>query len=159
MSIGDESVAFFHHWYHDYLASKYVAERPELWNFENRHRVLDILTFRANSFDAIGFTLELLPPADRGAFLEAVYDWNPYAAGYALAESAVKEDDVPLDVRIIMFAMLAERRFDRHFYSAQRAADALELQRDEIAVRMRLTGDLEATRRDYCLLRFFDRQI
>lgn len=34
---GDERVAFFHHWYHHYLASKHVAERPELWNFENRH--------------------------------------------------------------------------------------------------------------------------
>jgi hypothetical protein len=143
VSIDDTRVAFFHHWYHDYLASKHVAERPELWNFENRHRVLDILTFRANSFDAIGFALELLPVAESGAFLQAVYDWNPYAAGYALAEAGIREDDVPLDVRVIMFAMLAERRFDRHFHSARRAADALELQRDEIAVRMRSARDLE----------------
>ncbi|MER8817199.1 HEAT repeat domain-containing protein [Mesorhizobium sp. M0142] len=120
-------VAFFHHWYHDYLASKYVADRPELWNFQNRHHVLDTLTFRANSFDAIAFTLELLPAERIGSFLQAVYDWNPYAAGYALAEASVEFDEIPRDDRVVILAMLAERRFDRHFHSARRAADALAL--------------------------------
>jgi hypothetical protein len=139
---GSGLVAFTHHWYHDYLASKYVSERPELWSFENRHDVLDTLTFRANSFDAVAFVLEMLPTASTGGFIQAVYDWNPYAAGYALAEARIRVNDVPRDVRLIILAMLAERRFDRHYYSAIRASDALDLLGDVDALQMRSAKSL-----------------
>jgi hypothetical protein len=141
--LGDNRVTFFHHWYHDYLASKYVAADRELWDFDSRHRTLDALTFRANSFDAIAFVLELLPVADSGLFIQAVYDWNPYAAGYALAEANISVNDIPKDVRLVILAMLAEKRFDRHFYSALRAEDALDLLGDRDATAMRSTGSLE----------------
>jgi len=136
--LADDRVAFLHHWVHDYLAAKYVAETPELWSFEHRHRVLDILTFKANSFDAIAFALELAPLDDRDSFLRAVYDWNPYAAGYALAEArGVGIEDVPRHVRLIILAMLAEKRFDRHFHSARRASDALDLFSDDDSISLR----------------------
>jgi hypothetical protein len=95
------------------------------------------LTFKANSFDAIAFALELLRQDPSGEFLYAVYDWNPYAVGYALAEARIGEDDVPRDVRLMIIAMLAERRFDRHFHSARRAGDALDLLKDNDAVQLR----------------------
>ena len=120
-----------------------MASHPELWNFENRHRVLDTLTFKANSFDAIAFVLELLPTEVSGLFLQAVYDWNPYAAGYALADAGIRVDDVPRGVRLIILAMLAERRFDRHFHSAQRAKDALDLLGDKDAAMLRSAASLE----------------
>jgi len=137
----ENRLAFFHHWYHDYLASKHVVAHPELWSFENRHRVFDDLTFKANSFDAIAFALELLDINTSGTFLRAVYDWNPYAAGYALAEAGIGVDDVPRDVRLIMIAMLAEKRFDPLFYTARKAADALDLLKDEDALKLRSTAN------------------
>ena len=139
---GKETVAFAHHWYHDYLASRFVADHPDLWSFQNRHQVLDVLTFKANSFDAIAFVLEMLPAQSAGKFIQAVYDWNPYAAGYALAEARIGVDDVPRDVRLVILAMLAERRFDRHHYSAVRASDALDLLIDTDASAMRVAKTL-----------------
>jgi hypothetical protein len=141
--VGTERVAFMHHWFHDYLASRYVIERPSLWSFNERHRVLDVLTFGANSFDAIAFALELLTGNASGEFLQAVYDWNPYAAGYALAEASIGSDDVPRDIRLIILAMLAEKRFDRHFLSARRASDALDLLGDADAKAMRSAASLD----------------
>jgi hypothetical protein len=145
--VDDELVAFAHHWYHDYLASKYVTDNPTLWSFENRHRALDILTFGANSFDAVAFALEMLPLDASGQFIQAVYDWNPYAAGYALAEASISVDDIPPGVRLVILAMLAERRFDRHYFSAIRAADALDLLDDKDAVEMRAASSLSELQR------------
>ena len=125
--VDDNRVAFHHHWYHDCLAAVYVAKRKDLWKFETRHRTLDALTFKANSFDAIGFVLEKTDQVDREQFLRAVYDWNPYAVGYALSETNTRRADIPRSTRVIMLAMLADRRFDPHFFSAQRALDGLRL--------------------------------
>jgi len=140
---GADRVAFMHHWVHDYLASKYVIERPDLWDFKQRHRVLDVLTFGANSFDAITFALELSSGDASGEFLQAVYDWNPYAAGYALSEANIGLDHVPHEVRLVILAMLAEKRFDRHFFSARRACDALDLLSDSDAKAMRDAQSLD----------------
>jgi hypothetical protein len=138
-----DRVSFMHHWVHDYLASRFVIGQPELWSFNNRHRVLDILTFGANSFDAIAFALELSSGDASGEFLQAVYDWNPYAAGYALAEAKIGSEHVPDDVKLIILAMLAEKRFDRHFLSARRASDALDLLSDPDAKSMRAVTSLD----------------
>lgn len=133
----DDRIAFAHHWYHDYLASRYVVEKPELWEPESRHQTFDALTFGANSFDAIAFALEQAKAPQSGLFLQAVYDWNPYAAGYALAEANIGSEDVPGDVRQIILGMLAERRFDRQFFSARRSDDALDLLHDSMAAELR----------------------
>lgn len=135
VAVDEDRVAFQHHWYHDYLASVHVAGRKSLWGFETRHATLDALTFKANSFDAIAFVLEQTRGEDTEVFLRAVYDWNPYAAGYALAEANIRESDVPRPIRVIVLAMLADKCFDPHFFSARRARDGLELVRDEDAMR------------------------
>ena len=131
-------VAFNHHWIHDYLAAKYLASHAELWGFEKRHASLDTLTFKANSFDAVAFALEELHEEAKDEFLRAVYDWNPYAAGYALAEvEEISPANISRSLRTIILAMLAEKKFDRHYLSARRALDALELFRDKAAVAIR----------------------
>lgn len=135
-------VAFNHHWVHDYLAAKHLASNAELWNFENRHASLDSLTFKANSFDAVAFVLEVLGADAKDEFLRAVYDWNPYAAGYALAEvEEISQGSISRSLRTIILAMLAEKKFDRHYLSARRALDALELFKDDSAVAMRNAQD------------------
>ncbi|MGX1307019.1 hypothetical protein AB7M35_001739 [Amorphus suaedae] len=137
--------AFNHHWIHDYLAAKYVASHPDLWSFERRHASLDSLTFKANSFDAVAFVLELLCLEAKDEFLRAVYDWNPYAAGYALAEvEEISPESISRPLRTIILAMLAEKKFDRHYLTARRALDALELFKDDAAVALRNVPNHEA---------------
>jgi hypothetical protein len=141
----DGRVAFNHHWVHDYLAAKYLASHPELWSFENRHASLDSLTLKANSFDAVAFALEELQADAKDEFLQAVYDWNPYAAGYALAEvEEIAPANISRPLRTIILAMLAEKKFDRQYLSARKALDALELFRDETALAMRNAQDRDA---------------
>lgn len=135
-------VAFNHHWIHDYLAAKYLASQPALWNFEHRHVSLDSLTFKANSFDAVAFALEELNVDAKDEFLRAVYDWNPYAAGYALAEvEEISSANISQSLRTIILVMLADKKFDRHYLSASRALDALELFKDKTALAMSKTPD------------------
>ncbi|MEM9439088.1 MAG: HEAT repeat domain-containing protein [Pseudomonadota bacterium] len=135
-------VAFNHHWVHDYLAAKYLASHPDLWSFEHRHASLDSLTFKANSFDAVAFALEQMDGDAKNGFLQAVYDWNPYAAGYALAEvEEISRANISPSLRMIILAMLAERKFDRHYLSARKAHDALELFKDDTAISMRNAED------------------
>ena len=135
-------VAFNHHWIHDYLAARHLASQQQLWSFENRHASLDTLTFKGNSFDAVAFALAELEDAAQDEFLRAVYDWNPYAAGYALAEvEEIAPANISRDLRTIILAMLAEKKFDRHYLSARRALDALELFNDDVAVAMRNAAD------------------
>lgn len=141
VALPDGRVAFNHHWIHDYLAARYVASQELLWSFEQRHASLDTLTFKANSFDAVAFALEELQADAKDEFLRAVYDWNPYAAGYALAEvEEIAPANISHALRTIILAMLAEKKFDRHYLSARKALDALELFSDEAAVAMRNAG-------------------
>jgi hypothetical protein len=103
------------------------------------------LTFNANSFDAVAFALEELDEDAKDEFLRAVYDWNPYAAGYALAEvEEISPTNISRSLRTIILAMLAERKFDRHYLSARKALDALELFKDSSAVAMRNASDRDA---------------
>jgi hypothetical protein len=137
-------LCFAHHWMHDCLAALHVADNEKLWNVENRYDTLDALTFRRNSFDAVGFVLQRLNEQSSATFLQAVYDWNPYAAGYALSEIDEQAiQSVSPTVRVIVLAMLALSKFDRHLRTAGRAADALDLFRDEIAVSMRLATTID----------------
>jgi hypothetical protein len=47
--------------------------------------------------------------------------------GDALSKTNTRRADIPRSIRVIMLAMLADRRFDPHFFSAQRALDGLRL--------------------------------
>ena len=141
----DDRMTFTHHWYHDYLASLHVIRNRDLLGPDMRHETLDALTFHANSFDAIAFAFEQLDATDRDRFLRAVYDWNPYAAGYALAEVEASGDrPVSSPLRTVMLAMLADKLFDRHYLSKRKAADALNLFRDEEAMQLRSAGSRDA---------------
>ena len=134
--------AFTHHWIHDCLASMYVADQRPLWLEEERHTAFDAITFGGNSFDAVAFVLRILckrkASDDAATFLRAVYDWNPYAAGFALSEAeAISGVVVPEGMRAIVLFMLALRRFEHQLSSAQRASDALDLFKDQLAITIR----------------------
>lgn len=123
-SSGDNSY-FVHHILHDYFASRYFSQQDQKqWTPEN----FKALSFDTSSFDALELTFEQLE-ADRGElFLRKLYDWNLYAAGYALAE--LNESNVaPIgrEMRTVIFAMLAEKRFDPIMATKDRAKDALRV--------------------------------
>ena len=75
---------FAHHILHDYLAARYFAQRPvEEWTAQ----ALSELSFDASSFDAVELVFEQLDEERADLFLQQLYDWNLYAAGYALAQA------------------------------------------------------------------------
>jgi hypothetical protein len=126
----DQFAQFNHHLVHDYLAADYVAEHETLWNAET----LDILSFKGASFDATAAVLEALGSAASGKFLRTIYDWNLYAAGYALAEVAGQQfGNVSPDMQEVVYAMLGEKRFDLFAPTARKAQDALLLIRSSRA--------------------------
>jgi hypothetical protein len=121
--VTEREVAYFdHHLKHDYLVSRYLSRRPDQWN----DATFKIVTFGASSFETITLALEQIAGVeDADRFLRQVYDWNPYGAGYAIAEAG--QTAVSLEIRIVIFAMLAERRLDIMLRTAERAIDALSL--------------------------------
>jgi len=140
---------FSHHLLHDYLAATYAATKPNLWNDKG----LDILTFKATSFDALAMILEQAP-GNADQLVRCVYDWNFYGAAYLIAEDRQGGSYVSAAMEFAVVTMLGERRFDRFTRTAQGVADALEVidtavardmtmaqSRAEIIDYVRLNGD------------------
>lgn len=117
--------AFFqHHIVHDFLAAMHVARlETNLWTPE----VFRALSFDASSFDAVELAFEQLAEAPADLFLQKLYDWNLYAAGYALAQRRQGDAPVGLEMRTVILAMLGDKCFDPVIATRQRAADALRL--------------------------------
>ncbi|PRX34222.1 HEAT repeat protein [Paraburkholderia sp. BL18I3N2] len=123
--VSDSGEAYFsHHIVHDYLCSRYLAAlQTREWTPE----VFSAISFDSASFDAIAMAFEQLNGDRADAFLRALYDWNLYAAGYALGQISANEGSASIEVRAMIYAMLAEKRFDPVVATRQRASDALML--------------------------------
>jgi len=123
-SVGNNSY-FVHHILHDYLASRYFSKQDVgQWTTEN----FRALSFEASSFDALELTFEQLDAGRGELFLRKLYDWNLYAAGYALAElNEDSADSIGKEMRVVIFGMLAEKHFDSILATKERAADALRV--------------------------------
>ncbi len=119
----DGELAYFdHHLKHDYLASRYVVMDTARWTSD----VFNIVTFHASSFETVMMAMEQVPDsAAADQFLRSLYDWNIYAAGYSIAEG--RESRVSAEMRFVILAMFAERRWDLVKATAQRARDTLSL--------------------------------
>jgi hypothetical protein len=117
--------SFDHHLKHDFLASRYVVEHPAIWSAD----VLEILTFKAGSFDALFMALQQMPStelADR--FVREIYDWNLYGAAYALTEGgSFGATRVSHEMQTVIITMLAERQWDLIKSTQVKAKDALSL--------------------------------
>jgi hypothetical protein len=133
--------SFRHHLFHDALAAHAVAAHPESWGGE----IFDILTFKANSFDAVGLGLEQIRDvANANQFLLSVYDWNLYAAAYSLARGRrLGTLAVDPNTEEAVLAVLAERRWDPVAPSAQRVSDALRVFETDLARRYLDARDTE----------------
>jgi len=128
--IDDTNGFFQHHIAHDFLAATYVARLdPALWT----PGLFRELSFDASSFDAVELAFEQLAEGPADLFLQKLYDWNLYAAGYALAQR--RQDDTPVgaEMRTVILAMLGDKCFDPVIATRQRAADALRLMQIEEA--------------------------
>jgi hypothetical protein len=116
-----EVAHFEHHLFHDYLAARHVASNSDIWNYDS----LNAISFGASSFDAVAFVLEQLETVRADHFVRQVYDWNPYAAAYAISETSGAQ--ISHEMAFIISAMLAERLDDIFAPTAQRSADALSV--------------------------------
>lgn len=123
---------FDHHLKHDYLASRYMAQHPDEWNSATFRRV----SFDSSSFETMTLTLEQIQSGDSAdTFLRKVYDWNPYGAGYAIAEA--RQAVVSREMQLVVLAMLAERRLDLLLRTGEKATDILQVIRTDDGVRFR----------------------
>jgi hypothetical protein len=118
-----ESAHFQHHLFHDYLAARWLARHPNEWN----EQTFDALTFKASSFDAISEVLEQLESEQADDFIRKVYDWNPYAAAYAISETGPSDARVSREMGQVITAMLADRKWDLICPTATQARDALAI--------------------------------
>jgi hypothetical protein len=124
LSNADGTSYFVHHILHDYLAARQVASWPtEEWTSQT----LTVLSFDSSSFDAVELVFEQLGGEKADLFLRRLYDWNLYAAGYALAQTQDANASTSAEMRTMIFAMLAEKRFDSILATRERANDALAL--------------------------------
>ena len=115
---------FRHHLHHDFLASKHLAENPTIWN----HDAFNVVTLNASSFDAIGLALGQVGTSRADQFVRKIYDWNPYAAAYALSpEEGQIEALISREMEHAILCMLAERRWDPILATVQRTEDALSV--------------------------------
>lgn len=125
---------FQHHIAHDFLAATHVARLdPSLWT----PALFRDLSFDASSFDAVELAFGQLAEVPADLFLQKLYDWNLYAAGYALAQRRQGDAPVGAEMRTVILAMLGDKCFDPVIATCQRAADALRLMQIEEAVPFR----------------------
>jgi hypothetical protein len=135
--------AFRHHLIHDFLASAALAVRPDRWC----QKYFDAVTLRASSFDALTMALEqLTDPGEADRLLRSIYDWNPYAAAYALSDQIGRSpSSVSQVMKVALLAMLGEKRFDLIKATSLQASDALALFSGSdlrIASALSMAGDL-----------------
>lgn len=119
-----QGLAYFDHQLkHDFLAARCLAFNPDKWGKD----AFDVVTLNANSFDVLGLVLEQLEGAG-DQFVRRVYDWNPYGAAHAVAEDQerpIKKISAPM--RLVIEAVMAERRFHLMVATVQQAEDALRI--------------------------------
>lgn len=124
IAVAANDVQFAHHLLHDYLAARYVATlTPESWT----RALLRNISFDGSSFDTISMVLAQLGDGRADIFLRCLYDWNPYAAAYALSEIADTAGGPSFEMQQVIFAMLAEKTFDIVGPTRQQATDALAI--------------------------------
>jgi len=141
----DDAAHFAHHLLHDFLVARYVAGlTPAEWT----HRTLEIMTLEQSSFDPVALAFEHLGGGRADDFLRSLYDWNLYATGYALGESANGPVAPSLEMRTVIYAMLAEKRFDLVLQTRRRATDALLMIGADTARRFVDAANLESILRD-----------
>jgi len=130
---------FTHHLTHDYLAASYLKRVPEKWNQPN----FDVISFSASSFDSLAMVLEQIDSTELAEkFVRELFDWNPYAAAYCLAEQKTRRM-LSEEMRAVVLSMMAERKFDLIDATARRATDALHLSSGKLAKALVAAARLE----------------
>lgn len=131
---------FSHHLLHDYLAARFVAQMTDgQWTAS----VFRTISFDGSSFDTVSMVFSLLNGERADKFLRRVYDWNPYAAAYALSEGPIAGDGPSDEVQTVILAMLAEKIFDILEPTSRLARDAISLVDGPIAEALRACTSLD----------------
>lgn len=121
----NDHAQFDHQLKHDYLASKYLVQDEERWEWTS----FDVVSFQSNSFESLSMILEqLYNPSKATAFLKAVYDWNWFATIICMTEAAkVRHRYCTLEMEIAVLAVVAEKLFDPMHWTRMRAKKVLSM--------------------------------
>lgn len=135
----EQDYAYFaHHLLHDYLSARFLSSHPSEWNQSS----FDAISFSASSFDALSLVLEQITTTDEAdRFARELFDWNPYAAAYCLAEQ--RDSRLSPQMEVAMCAMIAEKKFDLIDATRERAEDALRIPRSDIAKKLSQSESLQ----------------
>lgn len=126
----EDTAHFSHHLLHDFLAARFVAAMDgQQWTPD----VFDTITMQGSSFDGVALIFEQLTGGRADQLLRSLYDWNLYATGYVLAEAINGQLAPSAEMQVMIYAMLAEKRFDPIVSTRQRATDALLLISSSVA--------------------------
>jgi hypothetical protein len=126
----------------DYFASLHLVEQAssldatelDAITFSGDRWKFDGLSADTESFDAITLAAEQLPtPATGDPFLRAVYDWNWRAAVACLGVTNPADGPFSTAARVVVLALLSERRVDRVDGTRRRASRLLEALPDPLA--------------------------
>lgn len=127
---------FTHHLLHDFLAARHLSSRPEMWG----PTAFDVVTLKTASFDSLRLLVEQLDSEMQGdRLVRLIYDWSFYGAAYALVEGYVSRE-----TRVVILAMLADKRWDLIRATAGGVTDALLLDRSNVARQLLAAGDRSA---------------
>src|ERR1035437_2823479 len=140
--ISRDEKGFDHELWCNFLASKHLAQHPELWIDEHFDRV----TIKASSFECLDLTMEQLEQAEqRDDFVKSVYNWNLPAAVECLEfAGGIDHGDVTRGLKVAILAVIAERALDPIAHSRENARAQLAEQPSAEARRLALAVDREA---------------
>lgn len=136
-----ERLAFAHELYGDYFASLHLVGQSGEWqsddlsaiSFSGERWKFEGLSADTDSFDAITLAAEQMPRGAGDAFLRAVYDWNWRAAVDCLGATQPVDGPFSEAARLVVLALLSERRGDPVDGTRKRASRLLARLPDPIA--------------------------
>jgi hypothetical protein len=103
-------VVFYHQLVLDFLAAIHVGRHEELWS----SKTFDVITLRANSYEAMIMAVEQLPTSQLvDKFLTLMYDWNWYVTVRCIADARLDSDRyLSPYITLVIAAMVAEKQYD-----------------------------------------------
>jgi len=114
-----KGASFEHQLKHDYLVSRYLASNEDIWTLES----FEISSLQSNSLESLTMVLEQLVVSDSvDKFLEAVYDWNWYAAIDCTVRATKMGARGPSkEMEMMMLALAAQKIFDNVYKTSTSA--------------------------------------
>lgn len=145
-------LTFTHELFGDYFASLHLVGQSGDWpsdelnaiSFSGERWRFEGLSIDTDSFNAITLAAEMMPPDAGDSYLRAVYDWNWRAAVDCLGWTDPVDGPFSEAARLVVLALLSERRADPVDGTSRRAARLLAGLPDKMAKQLAVEPESRA---------------